>query len=111
MRLYMVRRTRTFIQDNYALTDPTNGRKYLTFEDGSRSYFPERIPRTLRFTIDDKDPSDQYARLYAAPVVDAINQMHLPRYGLATTSRPSRINRRRRMKQNSSMTFRGLGSA
>lgn len=82
MRLYMVRRTRTFIQDNYAQTDPTNGRKFLTFEDGSLSYFPERVPRTLRFKIDDKDANDQYASLYAAPVVDAINQMHLPRYGL-----------------------------
>lgn len=82
MRLYMVRRTRTFIQDNYAQTDPMNGRRFLTFEDGSRSYFPERVPRTLRFKINDKDASDQYASLYAAPVVDAINQMHLPRYGL-----------------------------
>lgn len=82
MRLYMVRRTRTFIQDNYAQTDPANARKYLTFEDGSRSYFPERVPRTLRLKIDDKDASDQYAQLYASPVVDAVNQMHLPRYGL-----------------------------
>lgn len=82
MRLYMVRRTRTFIQDNYAERDPTTGRKFLTFEDGSRSFFPERVPRTLRFKIDDKDAGDQYARLYASPVVDAINQMHLPRYGL-----------------------------
>ncbi|MBK8174843.1 MAG: NgoFVII family restriction endonuclease [Rhodospirillales bacterium] len=82
MRLYMVRRTRTFIQDNYAQSDPANGRKFLTFEDGSRSYFPERVPRTLRFEINDKDVADQYARLYAAPVVDAINLMHLPRYGL-----------------------------
>jgi len=82
MRLYMVRRTRTFIQDNYASIDPTNGRKFLTFEDGSRSYFPDRVPRTLRFKIDDKDTNDQYARLYDAPVVDAINLMHLPRYGL-----------------------------
>jgi hypothetical protein len=82
MRLFMVRRTRSFIQDNYATTDPANGRKFLTFEDGSRSYFPDRIPRTLRFQIDDKDAADQYGRLYASPVVDAINQMHLPRYGL-----------------------------
>ena len=28
MRLYLVRRTRGFIQDNYAATDPENGRKY-----------------------------------------------------------------------------------
>lgn len=82
MRLYMVRRTRTFIQENYATTDPASGRRFLTFEDGSRSYFPDRVPRTLKFKIDDQNASDQYAGLYAAPVVDAINLMHLPRYGL-----------------------------
>ena len=65
MRLYMVRRTRTFIQENYAKTDPTTGRKFLTFEDGTRSYFPARIPRTLKFRINDKDAGDQYARLTA----------------------------------------------
>lgn len=82
MRLYMVRRTRSFIQENYAQTDPDTGRRFLTFEDGSRSYFPERVPRTLRFKINETDPGDQYARLYSSAVVDAINQMHLPRYGL-----------------------------
>jgi len=82
MRLYMVRRTRTFIQENYAATDPDTGRKYLTFEDGSRSYFPTRRPKTVKFKIDDRDPTDQYALLYSAPVVDAINKLRLPRYGL-----------------------------
>jgi superfamily II DNA or RNA helicase len=83
MRLYMVRRTRTFIRDNYAQTDPANGRKYLVFEDGSLSYFPDRIPRTVKFKVDDADPKDQYARLFAPDVVDIINHLHLPRYGLA----------------------------
>lgn len=82
MRLYMVRRTRTFIQDNYAETDPSNGRKYLTFEDGTRSYFPTRVPKTVKFKIDDADPNDQYARLYADDVVETINKLKLPRYGL-----------------------------
>lgn len=83
MRLYMVRRTRSFIQNNYATLDPANGRKFLTFEDGTRSYFPERVPKTVRFKIDERDPNDQYARLYAADVVAAINALNLPRYGLA----------------------------
>jgi superfamily II DNA or RNA helicase len=82
MRLYMVRRTRSFIQDNYAETDPENGRKYLKFADGRRSYFPIRIPKTLKFRIDDKDKQDQYARLYSPTVVDTINHLNLPRYGL-----------------------------
>jgi SNF2 family DNA or RNA helicase len=38
MRLYLVRRTRTFIQDNYAQTDSTTRRKYLTFEDDEHLY-------------------------------------------------------------------------
>ncbi|MCI0490242.1 MAG: phospholipase D-like domain-containing protein [Blastocatellia bacterium] len=82
MRLYMVRRTRSFIQDNYAETDPNTGRKFLTFEDGSRSYFPARVPKTVKFKIDDDDASDQYARLYSSEVVDTINRLNLPRYGL-----------------------------
>ncbi|MHB1559575.1 MAG: helicase-related protein [Isosphaeraceae bacterium] len=82
MRLYMVRRTRSFIQENYADTETETGRKYLTFADGSRSYFPLRQPRAVKFRIDDGDPADQYAFLYSAPVVSAINQLRLPRYGL-----------------------------
>ncbi|WP_165224673.1 helicase-related protein [Aquisphaera insulae] len=82
MRLYLVRRTRSFIQDNYAQTDPETQRKYLTFRDGRRSYFPIRRPRTIKFKYDDHDPDDQYARLYSTPVVDAINRLTLPRYGL-----------------------------
>ena len=82
MRLYMVRRTRGFIQGNYAQTDPETGRKYLTFEDGSRSYFPVRQPVTVKFAIAEDDPNDQYARLYAPEVVDTVNGLRLPRYGL-----------------------------
>jgi superfamily II DNA or RNA helicase len=82
MRLYMVRRTRTFIQDNYAHTEAESGRNYLTFEDGSRSYFPNRVPRTVTFKINDGDPNDPYALLHADDVVDAIDRLNLPRYGL-----------------------------
>jgi superfamily II DNA or RNA helicase len=82
MRLFMVRRTRSFIKDNYATTDPTNGRAFLTFEDGRRSYFPARVAQTLAFAIDEDRPTDQYAQLYAPAVVDAIAALALPRYGL-----------------------------
>jgi hypothetical protein len=82
MRLYLVRRTRGFIQENYAQTDPANGRKFLVFEDGTHSYFPVRVPRTVKFKIDDKSAADQYARLYAPGIVDTINALNLPRYGL-----------------------------
>ena len=82
MRLYMVRRTRSFIQDNYAETDVETGRKYLTYEDGSKSFFPIRVPKTIKFTIDESDPTDRYAKLYSQAVVDVIGALSLPRYGL-----------------------------
>jgi len=89
MRLYMVRRTRSFIQDNYAEADPASGRKFLKLEDGSHSYFPNRLPKTVPFEIDTKDPADQYARLYSDEVVSAINGLNLPRYGLGNYIAPT----------------------
>jgi superfamily II DNA or RNA helicase len=82
MRLYLVRRTRSFIKENYAQTDQANGRRFLTFADGTRSYFPDRLPRTIKFAISETSKTDQYARLYANDVIDTINSLNLPRYGL-----------------------------
>ena len=83
MRLYLVRRTRSFIQENYAQTDPGSGRPFLVFGDGRRSYFPVRTPHTITFHVDDTLVSDPYATLYAESVVETMNGLTLPRYGLA----------------------------
>lgn len=83
MRRYLVRRTRSFIMQNYAETDTDNNRKFLTFPDGTRSYFPTRVPKTVKFTIDDQDPDDTYAQLYSTSVVSIISNLNLARYGLA----------------------------
>ena len=80
MKLYMVRRTRSFIKNNYAEVD-AEGRRYLTYHDNSRAYFPERVPKTAKFEIKDA-AEDPYARLYSDDVVSVINQLNLPRYGL-----------------------------
>src|ERR1019366_4864941 len=82
MRLYLVRRTRSFIKTNYAETDPATGRKYLTFADGTKSYFPERIPQKVLYEFNPNDITDIYANLYSASVVKIINGLELPRYGL-----------------------------
>ncbi|MDR3229553.1 MAG: phospholipase D-like domain-containing protein, partial [Puniceicoccales bacterium] len=82
MRLYLVRRTRSFIKQNYAQTDPANNRKYLTFHDGQRSYFPDRAPKVLQYPFDPKDATDQYARLYSDAIIATIGSLNLPRYGL-----------------------------
>ena len=110
MKLFMIRRTRSFIKNNYAKSD-TEGRKYLEFPDGKVSYFPKRIPKTAKFAIKTLTPSpspkggegnkkdslapllpirekglgdegDPYALLYSDRVVDVINALNLPRYGL-----------------------------
>lgn len=82
MRLFLVRRTRSFIKNNYAETDPSNDRKFLTFADGSRSYFPDRIPQRVLYEFNPKDKKDVYANLYSTNVVTIINGLNLPRYGL-----------------------------
>ena len=79
MKRYMVRRTRSFIKDNYAHTDDI-GRKYLEFADKRRSYFPDRLPRTIKFTLETTEQT--YSHLYSEAVVEIINQLNLPRYGL-----------------------------
>lgn len=89
MRLYLVRRTRSFVQDNYANLDPTNNRKYLEFANGTRSYFPLRIPKTIKFNIDPEDSSDQYALLFSGNVLQIVNDLTLPRYGLGNYQEPA----------------------
>lgn len=82
MRLFLVRRTRSFIKENYAKLDEANNRKYLLFSDGRRSYFPERIPKRISYEMSFHDPNDQYAKLYSEHVVDLVNNMMLARYGI-----------------------------
>jgi len=82
MKLYLVRRTRSFIKNNYAKTDETTGRKYLEFSNGTKSFFPDRKPKSVTFELNINDPNDQYAALYDAAIVTMINNLNLPRYGL-----------------------------
>ena len=89
MRLYMIRRTRGFILQNYAQTDEVNGRKFITFADGTRSYFPVRQPKSVKFAINDTDPNDPYAKAYSDAVVTAVDGLTLPRYGLANYLNPA----------------------
>ncbi len=78
MSLFLVRRTRRFIRNNYARKDE-DGRDYLTFADGSRFYFPERVAKTIPHDIEDDDAS---ARMVDDVTFDAIDSLLLPRYHL-----------------------------
>lgn len=81
MKLFLVRRTRTFIKENYAKTDSKNERKYLLFPNGDRSYFPDRIPKAEKF---ETLTGDQYSRLYSAEMISLMESLDLPRYGLTS---------------------------
>jgi hypothetical protein len=105
MRLFMVRRTRSFVERNYAFTEcpdcktvvtatqeacpccsrdkAKTDRRFLVLEDGARFHFPKRQPKALHFRIRDKHPDDQYAKLYSDEVVLTVRLLHLSRYGLA----------------------------
>ncbi len=77
MRLYLVRRTRSFIESNYAETDPDSGRRFIALQNGERFFFPSRVPKTVSLKT-----NPQYQRLYSDEVVVLINELGLPRYGL-----------------------------
>lgn len=74
---HLIRRTRTFVKNNYARTDATG--EYLEFPDGSKSYFPKRVPKPVDLEFDENDP----ARLMIDDeTLDAIASLQLPRYNL-----------------------------
>jgi superfamily II DNA or RNA helicase len=87
MRLFLVRRTRAFIKQNYAQWDPERQRYYVLL-NGQPHYFPVRQPKKATFKIDESDPRDQYAKLYTDEVVQVIESLALPRYGLANYLKP-----------------------
>ena len=79
MSEHLIRRTRTFIKNNYALKDE-KGNEYLTFSNGDKFYFPLRIAKPIEHSFGKTDP----ARLMVSnETLDAIIELTLPRYGLA----------------------------
>jgi len=82
LKMYMVRRTRSFIKTNYGIWDEDKQQHYIEFKDGRKNYFPLRIPRKVEFGFDENDPNDIYVKLYSDNVVAIINALHLSRYGL-----------------------------
>lgn len=82
LKLYMVRRTRTFIKENYATYDEKKKQHYLTFNDGRIEYFPDRLPKKIEYSFDPNDKKDIYVKLYDEEVVKIVNSLFLARYGL-----------------------------
>lgn len=79
MKLFLVRRTRSYIKKNGAKYNPQTKRFYLEYPDGSEAPFPERIPRAIEFK---SAADDQYSRLYSKEMLGLMENLMLPRYGL-----------------------------
>ena len=80
MSEHLIRRTRSFIRKNFSDTDPENGREYMTFNDGARFYFPERLAKPLPHSYSDGDPA---MLMTDESTLEKISSLQLPRYQLA----------------------------
>lgn len=84
MSQYLVRRTRRFVQDNYASED-ADGRRYLEFSAdsasraGDRFYFPKRTAVPVDRNLSEDDPASVMA---SDETLDSIQELRLPRYQL-----------------------------
>lgn len=78
LSLYLVRRTRPYLLENYSKTDP-DGTKYFEYRDGTRFHFPVRNALPLEYPGGKDDPCDQLA---SVENFDAIADMTYARYQL-----------------------------
>lgn len=75
---HLVRRTRSFVQENYASLDD-DGKAFLTFSNGESFYFPERKAIPVDHKFDADDPAEA---MVSDATLDAIADLKLPRYDL-----------------------------
>lgn len=78
MSEHLVRRTRTFIKNNYSDTDD-DGSKYLRFADGTKFRFPDRVARPIDHPFDNGDPA---ALMVSDETLNTLQNLVLPRYSL-----------------------------
>ncbi|MCY3564374.1 MAG: helicase-related protein [bacterium] len=80
MSHYLIRRTRRFVEDNYADID-SYGRTFLRFGDGTMFYFPKRIPKPVERVMADGDPAKP---MISDRTLNAIRDLKLPRPKMGT---------------------------
>jgi SNF2 family DNA or RNA helicase len=83
---FLIRRTRRFIKENYAVLDPDNNRYYLLFGNGDRNYLPDRVPLPLPFETSASDPASDMA---SEKVLEALDELILPRYQMGAYLNPN----------------------
>lgn len=78
MSEHLVRRTRSFIKNNYSESDD-DGSKFLRFADGTKFRFPDRVAVPLDHPFAPDDPA---ALMVDDMTLNAIQTLILPRYSL-----------------------------
>ncbi len=78
MSLYLIRRTRRFVEENYAVED-ADGRRYLEFGNGEKFFFPKRTAVPISSAVSEDDPA---ALMMDDTTLDIIGSLLLPRYNL-----------------------------
>lgn len=78
MSEHLVRRTRSFVKNNYSQED-ADGTKYLTFADGTKFRFPERVAVPIDHPFADDDPA---ALMVSDLTLNTLQNLVLPRYSL-----------------------------
>jgi len=84
MSEHLVRRTRSFIKNNYSKTDEDG--PYLEFADGQRFRFPQRIPKPVNHSFGPGDPAKIMAN---DTTLDTLTALLLPRYELGKYLSPT----------------------
>lgn len=78
MSEHLVRRTRSFIKNNYSETDD-DGSKFLRFADGRKFRFPDRVARPIDHPFEGDDPA---ALMVGDDTLNTLHNLVLPRYSL-----------------------------
>ncbi|MFD6858162.1 helicase-related protein [Rhodococcus sp. NPDC060090] len=87
MSEHLVRRTRTFVKNNFSLIDE-DGNPYLEFSNGYRFTFPQRIPKPVDHSFGPDDPA---AIMASDATLDALTALVLPRYELGNYISPTAL--------------------
>ncbi|GAB2498117.1 ATP-dependent helicase HepA [Corynebacterium atrinae] len=82
---HLVRRTRSFVKENYASTNKY-GQQYLNFSNGQQFLFPKRIAKPVDHQFHGEDPA---ALMVEDMTLDTIASLKLPRYDLYSYVSPA----------------------
>ena len=79
LSLFLIRRTRRFVEENFGELRPGDDRYVMKYPNGKEYQFPKRVPRPLKYAGGPDDPGD---RLASPENFDAMAELTYARYRL-----------------------------